>query len=81
MSADKVPGVASGNSAPTQSKQPLGKEAVTGASHLCMVDVQPGQCPSSAPAPSQVGPGGPGQLGAPRKWPCHWDPSQCLQRR
>ena len=34
MSADKVPGVASGNNAPTQSKQPLGKEAATGASRL-----------------------------------------------
>ena len=34
MSADRVPGVASTNTAPTHSKQPLGEEAASGAARL-----------------------------------------------
>jgi hypothetical protein len=36
------------------------------------------QCPSSAPAPPQGAPGGPGQLGTPMKRPAHWAPSHGL---
>ena len=38
----------------------------------------PWHCPSSAPAPPQGAPGGPGQLGTPRKRPANWMPSHCL---
>mgnify|MGYP006188326177 FL=1 len=44
-----------------------------------MVKVAPRQCSSSAPGPPQSAPGGPGQLGTPRKRPTHWAPSRCLR--
>ena len=43
-----------------------------------MVKVPPWQCPSSAPVPPEVAPGGSGQLGTPRKRPTHWAPSHYL---
>ena len=45
-----------------------------------MVKVQPGQCPSSAPAPPQGAPGGSGQLGTPSARPNHWAPRHSLGR-
>ena len=38
----------------------------------------PWQRPSSAPAPRQGTPGGSGQLGTPRKRPCHRAPRHCF---
>ena len=43
-----------------------------------MVKVQPGQCPSSAPAPPRGKPDGSGRLGTPRERQAHWAPRHCL---
>ena len=43
-----------------------------------MVKVQSRQCPSSPLAPLQGTPDRSGQLGTPRKRPCHLTPSHCL---